>query len=571
MSFSEETKHQIREDCYTDPVLFAKTFLFEQFYRPIPWVHRGIFAILTGKANFLVKYGELGKIMKNFVHKYPDGTVRQVFHVYVYGEEVTSDEVDKLVDTLRAEKDVPRRELVPGVEIKLDLGDFTLIMMPRGSSKTTIAGLAVPLYKLLYQEDKFTLYVSKADRHSQGQLQSVRKELVDNEIICDIFGDLKPGRSEEEQWSKEKFETKTGVAMQARGKGSAIRGVNHRNNRPSTIIVDDPQDLKDVKSDTMREDDKDWAFSELTPARARVVGTKGKMICLATWLHKQCLAAIWSRDPRWTSVIMGLKDRDGEYIWPDYMDEEGERVEKASYDRAGLLGQFYREYYNLEIIDDELPFKKSYIIYEPNLPDRDKMVCATFADLATGDKRTSDYSAIVTLGLDTNGIVWVLDAWVMRVGVREEVKIDEYFRQSITWKSELHGFESNAYQAVFGTLLRAEMFRRGHYFEVEPVTHKTRKIDRIRGALRPRYSSGFVRHRMPFEEYELQLQDFRLDDSHEHDDGPDAAAAALVLLDPAAAFFAQVDPSLDQFKSLDDPEELELLKDEEDTMFCWAS
>jgi hypothetical protein len=561
MSFSEETKHKIREDCYVDPVLFAQTFLFEHFYRPIPWVHRALFAILTGKANFLLKYGDIGKIMRNFVHNYEDGTTRQVFHVFIDQEEVSSDEVDALLEGHSFDA-----EDGPKVEVKLDLGAFTLIMMPRGSSKTTIAGLAVPLYKLLYQEDEFTLYVSKADRHSQGQLQSVRKELVNNEIIRDIFGDLKPRRSEEEQWSKEKFETVTGVAMQARGKGSAIRGVNHNNRRPSTIIVDDPQSGDDVKSDLIREDDKKWAFAELTPARARVIGTRGKIICLATWLHKQCLAAVWSRDPRWTSVLMGIKDSDGEYIWPDYMDAEEERIEKASYSRAGLLGDFYREYYNQEVIDDELPFKKSFIIYEPEVP-RDKMVCATFADLASSEKRTADYSAIVTVGLDTSGLVWLLEAWIERVGIQEEVKVEEYFRQSIQWQSELHGFESNAYQAVFGVLLRAEMFRRGHYFEVEPVTHKTRKIDRIRGALRPRYAGGFVRHRIQFDEYETQLFDFRLDDSHEHDDGPDAAAAALVLLDPAAAYFAQKDPSEDQFEPLDE----ELYDGEEDTDYCWAS
>ena len=131
--------------------------------------------------------------------------------------------------------------------------------------------------------------------------------------------------------------------------------------------------------------------------------------------------------------------------------------------------------------------------------------------------------------------------WLKRAA--QEEAIDEYFRQSRQWNAVLHGFESNAYQAVFGTLLRAEMFRRGHYFEITPVPHKNRKVDRIRGALRSRYASGYIRHRLPFPEFETQLLDFRMDNSHEHDDGPDAVASALVLLDPAAAFNAGEDPA----------------------------
>jgi len=557
---SIDEKQQILADCYIDPVLFCKTFLHDHFYREIPWVHRGLLSILTRRTKFLLKYPDLHKIMKNFVQEFEDEDhpTRQIFHVYFNGEELDADAVEDLYNS-------SRMCYPEGTEVKLDLGTFTLIMMPRGSSKTTIAGLAVPLYKLLYEEDKFTLYVSKADRHSQGQLESVRKELVQNPVIREFFGDLKPMRSQEEAWSKEKFETKTGVAMQARGKGSAIRGVNHNNRRPSTILVDDPQSKDDCRSDIVREEDKKWAFAELTPARARVVGSRGEITVLGTWLHKHCLVAIWSRDPRWTSVKLGIKDCDGEYIWPDYMDAKEEDEEKASFARAGLLGDFYREYYNQEVIEDELPFKRSFVIYEPNVP-RGQMVCSTYADLASSEKREADFSAIVTAGISQDGIIFLLDAWIERVGADEERKVNEYFRQVETWNSEICGWESNGYQAVFGTTLRAEMFRRGRYFEIIPVTHKSNKIQRVMGALRVRYAAGFIRHRLCFPEMETQLFDFRKDNSHDHDDGPDAFAAALVLLDPAAAYNAGEDTSKDSYASLDDLPDVE-----PDDEYGWAS
>ena len=550
--FTEEYKEQVLSTCLKDPVEFCKTFLFDHFSRPVPWVHRGLFSILTERTDFLLKYGELSKIMANFVCEYgahEELTVRQIFHVIVDSVERSTDEVKKIeqgVDLI-----IPKDVLSDSsrTQVKLDLGEFTLIMMPRGSSKTTIAGFAVPLYKVLYRLDRFSLYVSKAQTHTEAQLESIRKELTDNETIQAFFGDVRPKKSADERWSQEKFETSTCIAMQAKGKGSAIRGVHHKNKRPSVILVDDPQSREDVKSDTVREGDKKWAFGELTPARARVVGERGKIIVLGTWLHSDCLVAVWSRDPRFTTIKMAIQDSDGDYIWPDYMDAEQDRIEKESYARAGLLPQYYMEYHNKEIDDDQLPFPPRFIIYEPQLPPLEELICATCLDPATSKNRTADFSAVATLGIhQQTGRTWILDCWLKR-GAEDEEKVEEYFRQSLLWHSMLHGLESNAAQAVYATLIKREMFKRGHYFEIEMIAHKARKVDRIRAALRPRYSAGYMRHRIKIPELEQQLFDFRYDDSHMHDDGPDVVAMCMVLLDPTAAFDAEKDPGEDQFKN----------------------
>jgi predicted phage terminase large subunit-like protein len=544
-NLSQVEREEVLGDCFEDPVLFCKMFLHEHFYLNIPWVHRGLMAILTEKTKFLLKYGDLYKIVSNFVHEYEDGRVRQTFHVFENGRELKLEEIKALDES--CQNGSPYE---PGLSIKLDLGSYTLIEMPRGSSKTTIAGLAIPLWKLLYQEDKFTLYVSKADKHAQGQLESVRKQLANNELILEVFGDLKPRRSDEERWAKEKFETMTGVAMQARGKGSAIRGINHNNIRPSTILVDDPQAKADVKSETMREDDKKWAFAELTPARAQIIGSEGRMIALGTNLGPRSLVSVWEKDPKWTVVKLEVKDKDGDFIWPDYMNQEKYDAEKDSFAMAGLLSDFYLEYHNKEVVESELPFPLRFIYHEPPPPDT-FMACATYADLATSEKRWADYSVVTTVGMTEKGMIYVLDCWMERTS-SEERKVDEYFRQSLEWGSVFHGFESVAYQAVFGNSLREAMFRKSHYFEVIAVPHKTRKVDRIMGALRSRYAGGYVKHRVRFPLLEAQLYDFRTDDSHEHDDGPDAVAAAVTLLDPVAAFAAGQDPTEDSETDVED-------------------
>jgi hypothetical protein len=561
-------KQQVLENCYKDPVQFCKTFLPEHFYREIPWVHRALLAVLTEKTHFLLKYGELGKIVKNFIHRYSDEDQpdRQIFHVFINNVEVSIEEIETL-----EKSPLFQWSKVPQVEIKLDLGDFTLILMPRGSSKTTYAGFAVELYKILYRIERFTLYVSEAQAHTEAQLASIKKELSNNERIHEFFGNVRPARSQDEKWASEKFETVTGVALQGRGKGSAIRGINHNNKRPSTILVDDPQNREDVKSETVRESDKKWMMAELLPARARIVGDRGKVIVLGTWLHKECLVALMAEDPRFTTIKLEVLDVDGNFIWPDYMDQKEYDAERASFERMGLLPQFYNEYHNKEMDDKDLPLPHRFIIYEP-APENSTMVCATCLDPASSKARTADFSAICTVGIQFDtGRIWLLDSHLER-GMSDEDKMDEYFRQSVKWGSSLHGVEANAGQAAYGTVIKREMFIRNHYFELTMITHKTRKVDRIRAALRPRYSSGHIRHRVRFPEHEKQMMEFRYDDSHLHDDGPDCEAMCIVLLDPTAAFNAKSDPGVDQFKDkydddwTDEDEEYEV-----DDDYNWAS
>ena len=94
--FTEEYREKVLATCLKDPVEFCKTFLFEHFSRPIPWVHRGLLAILTERTEFLLKYGELSKIMENFVYQYEaheETPSRQIFHVFVDSKERSIDEV----------------------------------------------------------------------------------------------------------------------------------------------------------------------------------------------------------------------------------------------------------------------------------------------------------------------------------------------------------------------------------------------------------------------------------------------------------------------------------------------
>src|SRR3990172_4541032 len=55
------TADEIREitaESYADPLYFCKFFLSHLFPKRVPWVHRGIFAILSSKVDWLQEDGE---------------------------------------------------------------------------------------------------------------------------------------------------------------------------------------------------------------------------------------------------------------------------------------------------------------------------------------------------------------------------------------------------------------------------------------------------------------------------------------------------------------------------------
>jgi hypothetical protein len=517
---------ELASRAYEDPVFFCRFFLRHLFPSDMPWVHRGLLAILTGKTGFLWKYGEVDKIVRNFVYK---------------------------KDWDRADSELVPIFTVEGEKIKIGLSRYTLIMMPRGASKTTLAGIAVPLYNILYNEVPFTVYVSEAAPHAKGQLHNVQRELTDNPKIQGVFGEMKPELRDDEKWTGDFFETKTGVAFAARGRGGQIRGLNHRGNRPTMIICDDLEDKESVDTELQREKTRTWAYGDLMPALPEIgeSGAKGTIVALGTLLHRESLLETWKRDPEWTVVQFGIKDRDGDWLWPVYMDGEKYERRKVSATSAGQLHTFYMEYHNEYMSPEQQTFKPHYLKYNSQVDDI--LFTAIYCDPAISDKRHADDTAIVVGGITKKGVFRVLECEGRR-GMPDLEKVTVYFELQRRWNCRVAGVEATAYQAALIETMRLEMFRRKQYFEITPVLHKTKKNSRIKGVLQPRYSAGYIEHRIRFPKLEAQLLDFREDTDDQPDDYIDAAAACLQLLDPYAGLAAgdMDEPEKDTMEPLDE-------------------
>lgn len=515
---TKEERLRIAKVCYEDPVAFCRTFLPHLFPGEIAWFHRALLAILTRKSRFLLRYGELDRIEREF--RTQDG--RAIFEVE------------------RGPDGEP-------VDVRMNLGRFTLVIMPRGCGKTTIAGIAVPLYEILYQDVPFTAYVSHSGTHARMQLDNVRRELSGNGRVIAVFGYLRPEKSQDERWAYDMFETVTGMAMVARGAGAQIRGLNHRGMRPTKIIADDLEDKEAVATEAQRQKMREWAYGDLMPALP-ALDKRATIVAIGTLLHPECLLETWARDPQWTTVRLGALDSRGEPIWRTWMDREAIEALRRSYAQAGQLHTFSLEYMSLAVPPESQVFRREWFVVE-DPPKEGFVATAIYVDPAISQSERADSTVIVVCGMAHDGRIWVLDVWGKR-GATPRETIDRYFEMSRRWGCTFHGVEAIAYQAALVHTMREEMFRKKHYFEITEVKHTSRKSERILGILQGRYAAGVMRHARPFPELEVQLLDYNPNLREQPDDYPDALAGCVALLDPVCGVAAGSAPEEPEMEPL---------------------
>ena len=142
------------------------------------------------------------------------------------------------------------------------------------------------------------------------------------------------------------------------------------------------------------------------------------------------------------------------------------------------------------------------------------------------DARRGDYSALVMLGVDRQGMLYVEADLARRPTPQMVADATEWFRR---FGPDLFGVESNQFQDLLAGEFEAEFRRQGILAaRPAPIENHTAKQVRIRrlgpylSSRRLRFKAGSPGTRLLVE----QLREFPIAD---HDDGPDALEMALRL------------------------------------------
>jgi predicted phage terminase large subunit-like protein len=326
-------------------------------------------------------------------------------------------------------------------------------------------------------------------------------------------------------------------------------------------VCDDLQNDGHMHSVVQRDHSREWFHGTLMKA-----GTgRTNVIHLATALHRAALAMELHRTPGWTSHVFRSIVRwpDNTALWQQweaiYTDLSRLRYRAAArafYEEhrqamdAGAIvlwpeeedlyalmcmrsesgrTAFEREKQNSPLNPDLCEWPESYFdatIWFDAWPEG--LVVRTMAlDPSKGnDARRSDYSALVMLGMDRQGFLYVEADLARRPTPQMVADGTEWF---LRYRPDVFGVEANQFQELLAGEFEAA-FRREGQVAARPVAiaNHTSKQVRIR-RLGPYLSSRRMRFKTNSPGTRLlveQLQEFPIGD---HDDGPDALEMAIRL------------------------------------------
>jgi len=146
-----------------------------------------------------------------------------------------------------------------------------------------------------------------------------------------------------------------------------------------------------------------------------------------------------------------------------------------------------------------------------------------------GVARDSDYTSLVTIAVNPEGDIFVVDVVCERLGVDEFIY--ELFRVVESYNPQQVGIETNAFQRALLFPIRAEMKRTNNHFPIVELkaTRAATKQLRIL-ALQPYFANKTIHVRKDDKEL---LHEFRLFPLAKHDDVLDALAYVVQMHHPA--------------------------------------
>jgi predicted phage terminase large subunit-like protein len=368
------------------------------------------------------------------------------------------------------------------------------IAAPRRHAKSTAVTLAYVLACVLFRSRGYALIVSDTIAQATQFLGDIKKELIDNDKIKELFQIKEFVKDTEEDVI---VECHDGYQFRISAKGSEqkMRGLKWNNKRPDLIVCDDMENDEIVMNPERRMKFKRWFYGALVPSLA--VG--GLIRIVGTILHEDSLLNnLMPKDYHEDTVVEDLKswstnkykswksikyrahtDEFEEILWPERYSVEWFKKEKADYHSIGLPDVYSQEYLNIPIDESVAYFKRHDFL---GMSAEDKKLPMHYyiaADLAISQKETADYSVFIVAGVDENRILYIKNIIRDRLDGRDIV--DTVLDLQKVYEPELFGIEEMQVSKAIGPFLREESIRTGVYPNLLPLKHQGKdKISRAR-------------------------------------------------------------------------------------------
>jgi predicted phage terminase large subunit-like protein len=426
---------------------------------------------------------------------------------------------------------------------------------PRGNAKSTIISFVTALWCAVFAKKHYILLISDTSSQADSFLMNIKAEIEENKLLAKDFGQLFG-----EVWNTSDIVLSNDTRIQALGAGKRVRGRRYKQYRPDLIICDDIENDENVQSEEQRAKMNAWFNKALSKAGAETTD----IVVIGTIIHYDSLLAKLLKNPiydsriyraviqfsnsplwnQWEGIITDMENpkrlisaeefylknkremiKGTEVLWKEKEDYYNLMVQKIAEGPAS----FSSEKQNEPLSDDERRFLREWIQYydEKDLVGK-KLYVAGVVDPSLG-KKGGDYSAILTGAMDTNNIVYLLDADIQRR--HPDIIISDVLDKHSRFNYKLFGVETVQFQEYFKDSLKSKISESGVYLPVQEIKSHSDKTLRIQ-SIQPDIKNGRVRFRRDQQQLIEQLVNFP---SADHDDGPDALEMLLTILGKKSA------------------------------------
>jgi predicted phage terminase large subunit-like protein len=396
------------------------------------------------------------------------------------------------------------------------------IAAPRGFGKTTLIGLCYTARKALFRHAPYIVYISATAAEAAQKVKTLARELVENPLIKEIFGNLQGVKWAEEKGEIELVDDKGRpfCFIQAKGAGNQIRGLKWGQHRPSLFLVDDLESKDDAQSEEQRKKLKKWFFGDLLGALDNSDSSTSRVVLIGTVVHQDSLLSNLidekheidfkdAEQEEMANLVMGRErfhavrleacDDNYESIWPEFISTASIRARAEAYRQRGLLDIFFMEFRNMVIAGEEAAFQQSMFHYygehsaefkaELEAKQIDTIV---IVDPAKTANTSSDFTAIIAVGFNS-----ITNRIYFRDCINKRLHPDEIFKEAvdmaIRFKTNVIGMEVTGLNNFVTYPFQQYIATQRHY--VNLVEIKAIKAKQLRvAALVPLYRMGAVWH-----------------------------------------------------------------------------
>ena len=455
-------------------------------------------------------------------------------------------------------KDLPfHREIYDQVDGP-DKHDRIIIPAPRDHGKSTAIAITLPLKRILNNPNYRVLIAQKSKRQAEKTVRILREQFESNPRILSDFGDMRGT-----PWESDKFYVKRKATME---KDPTVEGIGMMGaitgGHFDLIVLDDILDEENTKTELKRQRGEEWLRGTIMPMAEP--GTQ--IICICTrkhfrdlygwllenplWWHPACRREDYGhhnscgyraidtfpmydfvRNPDGHIIDIEIKG-DYEVLEPAHRGikwlltrrgETGDAYFRREYqnDPSGMEGIFFHdEWLGRWLWDHEWhsSYEESETMWVKK-PPLDKLRVFAAVDPAIGQGGKADYFALVVLGMDTIGRVFLLETFTDRLPFPKQV--DKLVEIDARWDPVEMYVESNVYQDS----LQQQTQLRGA-IPLVPIKTNTDKKMRAVG-IQPYLEQRRVFVREDQEKFWVQWKQFP---SGRHDDLIDAFMMAIEAL-----------------------------------------